>query len=377
MHPTRLVAVFSSLEDPRVERTRRHALVDVIVIAILATIADCDGWDEVEAFAEFRLAWLRTFLDLRRGSPSADTFRRVFEAIDPKAFAVCFATLVADLAGRTDGAVIPIDGKTMRRTFSRSKGQGPLHMVSAWVADKGITLGQVATEEKSNEITAIPELLTMIDVRGSTVTIDAMGCQKAIAVAIVDKKADYILALKDNQPTLHTEVQAHFADATADGFAPVVCDEHVTENKGHGRIERRRVRVSNNVDWIADVGAWRGLRSIAEVERTRTSDGKTSTERAYFISSLDVDAKTFGERVRAHWSIENKLHWVLDVVFHEDSSRIRDRNSATNLALLRKLALALVAKETSNPKRSRRQKRKMASWEPNYLFTVLEAAHAP
>jgi predicted transposase YbfD/YdcC len=303
--------------------------------------------------------------------PSEDTFRRVFEAIDPKEFGRAMATIIEDLVTDLRGKVVAIDGKTMRGSFDRRRGKSAVHVVSAWVTDLGISLGQISTEDKSNEITAIPELLETLDVRGATVTIDAMGCQKVIAEAIVDKGADYILAVKDNHPKLKVSLEVAFAEVPGREHESIVEDEHATEGKGHGRIERRRVRVTRDIDWIEGIDAWKGVKSIIEVERTRTINGKTSLERAYFISSLALDAKEMGHRIRAHWGIENSLHWVLDVTYGEDKSRVRDRNGAANLNALRKLSASLLARTPSHRAKSVAQRRKLAGWLPDYAFDVL------
>jgi predicted transposase YbfD/YdcC len=371
MSPARLVKVLSSVPDPRVARTRVHKLVDILAIALLAVINGADGWEDMAEFADVREVWLRGFLELPGGLPCADTFRRVFEAIDTRAFGECLARITSGLTADLDGQVVAIDGKTMRRSFDRRSGKSPLHMVSAWVAEKGITLGQIATEEKSNEITAIPELLKTIDVRGATVTSDAMGCQKKIAAAIVDAGADYALALKDNHPGLRAEVEAVFAETAAAGRRKAKVDVCEVESKGHGRRETRRVSVSTRVSKLSDVGEWENLRSIVMVERERTIGGRTSTEKAYYLSSLTVDAAEMGRRIRAHWSIENTLHWTLDVVFHEDTSRVRSRGGATNLSAIRKLALCLLKLEQSRPGKSVAMKRKRAGWEPDYAFRIL------
>lgn len=371
MSPKRLAEIFSTVPDPRVARTRAHKLVDILVIALLAVINRADGWEDMSEFADVRERWLRGFLELPGGVPSADTFRRVFEAIDQRAFGECLAQVTADLSADVEGKVVAIDGKTLRGSFDKRRGLSPLHVVSAWVAEGGITLGQIVTEEKSNEITAIPELLKTIDVRGSTVTIDAMGCQKTIAAAIVDRGADYALALKDNHPTLRAEVEAAFEFPKATGARKKDIETCRVESKGHGRQEVRRVTVIRNVDSITDADDWKGLRSIVMVERERTIGEKTSRETAYYLSSLSVSAALMEKRIRAHWSIENNLHWTLDVVFGEDSSRIRSRNGAANLTQVRKLALSLLKLEQSRPGKSIAMKRKRAGWEPDYAFTIL------
>jgi predicted transposase YbfD/YdcC len=371
MSPARLVEVLSTVPDPRVERTRRHPIGVVLTIALLAVINGADGWEDMTEFADVREAWLSGFLDLSEGLPCADTFRRVFEAINTRALGACLHQLVSDFTANLTDEVVAIDGKTMRRSFDRRSGKSPLHMVSAWVADRGITLGQIATEEKSNEITAIPELLETLDVHGATVTIDAMGCQKKIAAAIVDAGADYALALKDNHPLLRSEVEAMFTDIKTNKGRKRKANVCKVTSEGHGRKETRRVSVSTEIAKLTDVSEWKNLRSVVRVDRERIVQDKTTTETAYYLSSLTVDAATMERRIRAHWSIENALHWTLDVVFHEDSSRIRSREGATNLAAIRKLALSLLKLEQSRPGKSVAMKRKRAGWEPDYAFRIL------
>jgi predicted transposase YbfD/YdcC len=371
MEPARIVEHFSELADPRIDRSKRHELVDVVVVAIIAVIRGADGWDDIVDFAQVEEKWLRTFLGLTNGIPCADTFRRVFQALDPREFGRCFATLVAELAGSVADKQVCVDGKTMRRTFARERGEGPLHMVSAFVAEHAITLGQIAVEAKSNEITAIPALLDTIDVQGATVTIDAAGCQRGIAAKIVDKRADYLLALKGNQTLLYQEVIDYFDDALRTGAE---LSYHQSVDKGHGRLETRHVWTSTDLGWMTERKRWTGLRSIVMVERKRQVGERTSTERGYYLSSHELTAERAAELVRGHWAIENGLHWVLDVVFDEDHSRIRHRRAAQNFALLRKLALTLLENETSNPRLSLARKRKRAAWGKDYLFTVLAAA---
>lgn len=376
MLPSHIVEAFSSIKDPRVERTRRHKLVDILTIALLTVINGGSGWSDMELFARGRLAWLQTFLELPNGVPSEDTYRRVFEAINSKAFNECMAKLIEDLVTDLAGKSIAIDGKTMRRSFDRRDGKSALHIVSAWVTDLGLSLGQIATEEKSNEITAIPALLETLDIAGAIVTIDAMGCQKSIARDIVSKQANYVLAVKDNHPTLHAEIQAAFTDLPDTGRNGLVADVHATENKGHGRYERRRIRVIRDIDWITDIEAWQGAKCIIEVERRRTIGNETSVERAHFIGSLSDGAADIGRHIRSHWTIENTLHWTLDITFGEDTSRIRDRRSAANLAALRKLVLSLLKRAPAHKTRSLAQRRRLAGWVPDYAFEILAGISA-
>jgi predicted transposase YbfD/YdcC len=368
---SRIQEHFAMLDDPRVDRTKRHELMDIVVIALIAVIRGADGWDSIVDFAEINEAWLRTFLTLPNGIPCADTFRRVFQALDPQQFGRCFAGFVVELAGHVADKQVCLDGKTMRRTFARERGEGPLHMVSAFVAEYAVTLGQIAVEAKSNEITAIPALLETIDVTGATVTIDAAGCQREIAAKIVDKGADYVLVLKGNQTLLHQEVIDYFDDALRSGAK---LSHHQSVDKGHGRLESRRVWASTDLDWMSERRRWKGLRSMVMVERERQVGEQTSSERGYYLSSHQLTAERAGELVRGHWATENGLHWVLDVVFDEDHSRIRHRRAAQNFALLRKLALTLLKNETSDPRLSLARKRRRAAWGPDYLFTVLAAS---
>jgi predicted transposase YbfD/YdcC len=373
MAPLAIWTHFESLKDPRVERTRRHKLMDIVVISVLAVICYADGWSDIHDFGKAREAWLRRFLELPNGIPCDDTFRRVFAALDPGQFQACFVSWVQSLVGATDGKLVAVDGKTVRHSFAGEEGKGPLHLVSAWVGENQAVLGQLATDSKSNEITAIPQLLELLDLRGATVTIDAMGCQKAIAEKIIDAGADYILALKDNHPTLHQEVVQFFEAAQAEAFRDTRCDQDETVDGGHGRIELRRVFASDDIDWLADKPCWKGLRSVVMVESERSLGDKTSFERRYYLSSLPAEAAHLGERIRGHWGIENQLHWVLDMAFDEDRSRIRRGHGPDNFALLRKIALILL-KQEKTLRRGVEAKRKRAAWDHDYVLRVLEAA---
>lgn len=367
---TSIVEHFSILVDPRIDRTKRHSLHDILVIAICGMICGADDWVSIQEFGEAREDWFRTFLDLPNGIPSHDTFGRVFAALDPEAFSRCFAAWMRDVAELTDGEVVAIDGKTLRRSFDRASARSPIHIVSAWAAGNGVAIGQVKTDAKSNEITAIPRLLDLLHVKGCIVTIDAMGCQKEIAAKILDKEADYLLGLKGNQPHLEIEVAAYFDAAIKNDFAGAPHGYHETSERGHGRVERRRVWCTTDVGALAMAEAWPGLGSIIRVEAERTVGGKTSVEHRHYISSMKkADARKAGDAVREHWGIENKHHWVLDIAFNEDDSRNRVDNSAQNLATLRHIALNLLK---SDPyKLGVKNKRLKAGWDVKYLLKLL------
>jgi predicted transposase YbfD/YdcC len=371
-------AFFEAVPEPRVERTRLHPLVNVLIIAMLAMICVGEGWEDMEEFGLAKEAWLGTFLDLRNGIPSADTFRRVLSAVNPKAFNACFIAWVQALSEGTAGKLVAIDGKTVRHSFDHATGRKALHIVSAWVAENRLTLGQVATEEKSNEITAIPKLLELLDIRGATVTVDAMGCQRAIAEKVIDQGADYIMGLKGNQEVAHKEVEEFFADARAAGFTDTPHTFHETvDGSDHGRLEVRRAWASQKLDWFADLAKWKGLRSIIMIESERTVGAtETSVERRYYWSSHGVDAETFAAMIRGHWGIENQLHWCLDVGFREDESRVRADHGPENLALLRKVAMNLAKSERTH-KKGIQAKRKLAAWSDPYLLKLLQAGLPP
>lgn len=373
-HYLGVFAFFESVPEPRVERTRVHPLVNILVIALLTMICVGEGWEDMEEFGLAKEEWLGTFLDLRHGIPSADTFRRVLSAVNPKAFNACFIAWVQALAAGTSGKLVAIDGKTIRHSFDRATGKKALHVVSAWIAENRLTLGQVATEEKSNEITAIPKLLELLDIRGATITVDAMGCQRAIAEQVINQGADYIMGLKGNQENAHKEVEEYFTDACANAFKDVPHTFHETvDGSDHGRLEVRRVWASQELDWFADLSKWKGLRSIIMVERERTvGSAKTSVERSYYWSSRIVDAKAFAAMIRGHWGVENQLHWCLDVALREDESRIRTDHGTENLALLRKLVLNLARNERTH-KKGIQAKRKLAVWRDDYLLKLLHA----
>ena len=374
MEKPRLVIFFEDVPDPRVERTRRHKLVDVLVIALLATICGCEGWDAMHDLAEGGEEQLRTILELPHGVPCADTFRRVLSAVDRAAFRDVFIAWARELCESTAGKLVAIDGKTVRGSFAGKTGQGALHLVNAWVRENAMVLGQYATDVKSNEITAIPELIKLLDLRGAVVSIDAIGCQKGIAQCIVEKHADYIFGLKSNQPTLHQEVISAFDEPTCAALGRDAASFHESADKGHGRNELRRVWVMREVAWLTRSEQWPNLRSLVLVESERTLRGQTSRERRAYISSLEASAERFSSLVRGHWHVENKLHWVLDVTFGEDRSRIARKNGAENLAVLRKVALNLL-KNTQDGRKptSLAGKKRRASWSFPYALRVLSA----
>ena len=366
---------FAELVDPRVDRTKRHALLDIITIALCGVICGADGWVEIEAFGKAKLAWLRTFLALPNGIPSHDTFGRVFAALDAAQFERCFLAWVAASTVQTAGQVIALDGKSVRRSHDRGAGKGPLHLVSAWATANRLMLGEVAVDAKSNEITALPALLRALALDGCIVTIDAMGCQREVARLMVEQQADDVLALQGNQGTLHQDVQDLFAAALAPGMRDLSADHHTTVDVGHGRREWRRwwtITDPAAIAYLNPTGAWAGLRSVAMVERERHVGEQVSRERWCDRSSLPGDARTFATAVRAHWGIENRLHWVLDIAFREDDSRVRVGHAAHNLAILRRFALNLLRQETT-ARLGITAKRLQAAWSEPYLLRVLGA----
>ena len=364
--PATIAAHFADLPDPRIDRAKRHDLLAIVTIAVCAVIGGADSWVDVERFGRAKQAWFGSFLPLPNGIPSHDTFGRVFAALDPAAFETAFLGWVRTIATMTDGEVVAIDGKTLRRSHDQATGRGPLHLVNAWATANGVALGQLATDDHTNEIPAIPALLEVLALEGTVVTIDAIGCQTDIADQIVTRGGDYVLALKDNQPTLHELVRHHFAvtDAEAD---------HRTVDKDHGRLEIRRCRATDDpevIAWLDPERAWPGLRSIAAVEGERRIGDTITRETRYYLSSLPADAVRIGQAVRAHWGIENGLHWVLDMAFREDESRVRTGHAAQNLAVLRQLALTLLRRETT-AKVGIKAKRLMCGWDETYLLKVL------
>lgn len=358
-----LLSYFSEMKDPRVERTKHHSLNDIVFIAIASVLSGAESWNEIEAYGKMKEGWLRTILELPYGIPSHDTFNRFFSALDPDEFEGCFLEWVKSISGSTKGEVISIDGKTIRG--SRRLGfKSATHIVSAWADKNEMILGQIKVDEKSNEITAIPKLLDALLVQDCIVTIDAMGCQKAIAKKIVKKGADYILAVKENQKELFEDIQDSFRM-----LQPVSSSEDL--DYGHGRIETRKSFVITDLSLLENSDKWKGLSSIVKVERERLfkATGKKEKETSFYISTLG-DAPVINNAVRKHWGIENKVHWVLDVAFNEDHSRKRAGNAAQNFSAINRIALNLLKKDDT--KLGIKGKRKMAGWSNDYIFKVLK-----
>jgi len=365
-----LIKHFSCLEDPRDSTKARHKLLDMIAISVAAVICGADDWVGIAEFGEAKAAWFRQFLDLSNGIPSHDTFGRVFSLLAPQAFEECFRAWVSAVRQAVPDEVVAIDGKSVRRSHCRGAGLGPLHMVSAWATDNRVVLGQVATEAKSNEITAIPRLLELLALKGCIVTIDAMGCQTKIAEQIVDAGGDYVLALKGNQGTLADEVEEAFIDADATDYAGLDAQFLETSERAHGRVETRRYRTLGDLEGVSRSALWKGLNMIGMVECQREADGKVSTECRFYIGSIGTDAARFARAVRGHWGIENDLHWSLDVAFREDESRLRDPRARENFAVLRHIALTRL-KNDQRTKIGIKNKRLKAGWDDNYLSQLL------
>jgi predicted transposase YbfD/YdcC len=364
-----IVAHFEELPDPRQDRNKQHKLIDLIVIAICAVICGCESFPEIALYGEKRKEWFRQFLELPNGIPSHDTFWRVLQRIKPAAFQACFARWVASLRDATGGQIIAIDGKTLRRSHDRAAGQDPLHLVSAWAAENHLALGQVAVDGKSNEITAIPKLLELIDVTGGIVTIDAMGCQREIATQIRAQGADYVLAVKENQPHLYEDISAYLAQQMENDFADVRCSRYATQERGHGRAEERFYYHLDVPAGLRNREAWCELRTIGMVVSLRTVNGQEQADVRYYLSSLRRNARQFAQAVRGHWGIENSLHWVLDVTFDEDQCRVHKGHGAENLAWIRRFAVSLLKRHPAD--HSIRSKRLAAALDNDFLLEVL------
>jgi len=368
-----IVDCFADMEDPRFAHLCLHKLIDILVIAICAVICGANNWVEIADFGRAKYAWLKQFLELPCGIPSHDTFGRVFAVLDPEKFAQHFLEWVRGVAQVTKGQVIAVDGKALRGSHDLAAGQQAIHMVSAWANENGLTLGQVSVDAKSSEITAVPELLQLLDVAGCIITVDALNCQKATAQQIVAQGADYILAVKDNQPTLAQDVAELFVTAAQQAPSMPV-DQASTLEKGHGRIEERACAVILDQDYLFYMRSahtdWPELNSLVKVDSRRVINGQEERHTRYFISSLTGDAAEMLKYVRAYWGIENGLHWVLDIGFREDESRVRKGHGAENFARLRHIALNLLKQETSI-RIGTHGKRLHAGWDTAYLERVL------
>lgn len=362
----RFTACFADLEDPR-EANARHILHEILVIALCAMLCGAEDCSDMALFGRAKESFLRQFLSLRHGIPSHDTFSRVFRLLDPAQFHACFLRFMEDFAAAARG-VIAIDGKVLRRSFDRAAQKSPLHMVSAWAVGCRLLLGQVATDEKSNEITAVPKLLEMLSLKGAIVTADALNCQRTIAAKVIDKGGDYVLALKGNQGTLFEDVRLYLDDPA---HAATLLTDKPEVDADHGRIETRQAFVCTNMDWLRD-HAWPGLAAVGKVTRSREVNGALSQETAYYLLSTALSPARFGEVVRAHWGIENSLHWVLDVTMNEDQNRSRNGHGPQNLALLRRWALNTCKLEGS--KGSIKGKLKQAGWNDAFLARLLSLA---
>ena len=361
---------FADLPDPRSPHGTRHPLTALITIAICAVICGAEDWVAVAGFGRARERWLRSFLDLSEHMPSDDTFRRVFALLDPEAFERCFRCWAAALAGMLCG-VVSLDGKTLRRSFDTAADKAAIHMISAWAGEHGLVFGQLALDAKGNEITALPKLLELLDLKGLTVTIDAIGCQKEIAAQVVAKGGDYVLAVKDNQPTLHADVRRVFENAAKGGWQGRVHDVHMETDKGHGRIERRMTIITWDPRDLIEARGWAGVRCLAEVRRERIIGDRTTTTVHYFISGMDTRrASRIAEVCRAHWGVENRLHWRLDVCFNEDQCRLRKGHGAQNMSRLRRIGLNLLQRDRTQ-KMGIKNKRLMAGWSSDYLLQLL------
>lgn len=367
-----LLTHFETLEDPRTAYLVEHPLLDIVALTICAVICGAETWEDIEAYGHSKVTWLQTFLRLPNGIPSHDTIARVFALLEPTQLQECFVSWVKSIAELSLGEVVSLDGKSARHSYDKGAGKGAIHMVSAWASKNQLVLGQVKVADKSNEITAIPKLLNILDVSGCIVTIDAMGTQTDIAKQILDQGADYVLSLKGNQGSLHDDVKQLFDWARKTDFNDIDHEAYQTIDKGHGRIEVRHYWLLDNVEYLENADRWEGLKRVGMIESERRINGQPpTTERRYYLTSLDGGIEQFAYASRGHWGIENKLHWSLDVVFHEDDSRIRKGHAPENMTTIRKIALNLLAKESS--KGSKKNKRLKAGWDNNFLAQVLFA----
>ncbi|MEG5136926.1 MULTISPECIES: ISAs1 family transposase [unclassified Microcoleus] len=363
---------FSDLEDPRIERTKRHQLIDIITISICAVICGADTWVDIESYGRAKYEWLKKFLELPNGIPSHDTIARVFSRLNPEQFQKCFLSWIQSISCLNLGEVIALDGKTLRHSYDRGGDKKAIHMVSAWATSQRLVLGQVKVDKKSNEITAIPALLKVLKLNGSIVTIDAMGCQRSIVKSIVEQGGDYVITLKKNQPSLYARVEELFKQALAQGFSGFKHTAYSTKKESnHGRSEIRHHLILSDIKELIDPeNQWEKLHSVGMIESVRIVKGKTTIETRYYISSSPNNAQKFGESVRSHWGIENRLHWVLDVGFREDDCRIRKDNAPQNFAVIRHISLNLLNQEKTS-KTGVKNKRLRAGWDDDYLTKIL------
>jgi len=363
---------FATLTDPRCPQApnSRHLLMDILIIAVCAVIGGAEGWEDIEEYGKAQAEWFADLLDLPHGIPGHDTFRRVLSRLDPEELTQCFIAWTQALSEVSGGDIVSIDGKTLRHSFDQATATAAIHMVSAWASANRLVLGQLKVDEKSNEITAIPTLLHLLDLKGAVVTIDAMGCQKEIAKTITEQGADYVLALKDNHPTLSEAVTLFLNDARATGFADIEHSYHETVDGDHGRIETRRYWITSDIEWLGAKASWSNLHSVGMVEARREIGDTVQIDTRYFLASLPAHAVRFAQAVRQHWGVENSLHWVLDVSFQEDACRIRKEKGAQTFAVLRHIALNLLRREPHH-KRGIKARRKRAGWDRDYLVQVL------
>lgn len=361
------LAAFDNLPDPRRDHGKIYPLRTIIFLTISAVVSGVESWAEIEEFGKDKLDWLKRFVECPDDRiPSHDTLGDLFKRLDPRSFGSCFVSWAGQVCGLSEGDLVAIDGKRVRRSYDRWDNKSAIHIVSAWASANSVTLAQVKVEDKSNEITAIPQLLSVLELKGAVVSIDAMGCQKDIAQRIVEAEADYILGLKGNQSELHEQVISHF------GYA-VISSSHTDTDKGHGRIEERTCKVVSDLAMLDAAQDWPSMASVIQVASTRTEviSGKTSRETRYYISSKLADAQTFNKYIRGHWGIENKLHWVLDVLFHEDDCRVRKGHADENFAVIRKIALNMISLDDT-PKLSKKIKQQKAMRNDRFREKILK-----
>lgn len=363
---------FGTLPDPRINRQKRHKLIDIITITLCAVLSGAETWTDIAEFGKTKKEWFSDFLELANGIPSHDTFGRVFSKLDTETFHQSFIAWIQAGNHVVEGQVIAIDGKCLRHSYDKSAGKSAIYMVSAWASENKIVLGQVKTEEKSNEITAIPKLLDALEIKNSTVTIDAAGCQRKIASKIIEKGGDYTLAVKGNQGHLRDYIEDLFTTAMKNDFQDVAYDYYESTDAGHGRVEVRRHWTVSELSGFSRKSDWKGLTSIGRVESERHINDKITTERRYYINSQNDGAEPFSNRVRAHWGVENELHWCLDVGFREDECRVRKGHASENLAVIRHIALNLLKKNKSC-KGGIKAKRLKAGWDDTYRELILSS----